>query len=238
MSDADLPPALVFGGSRGIGAATVTALAAKGRKVIYTARRAPDDHPAPGARFLACDITLPEQVAAVFDTVLAEHGAPGVIVANAGINRPPAPLADYPPERFAELVAVNLTGAFTMLSAAARHCADGGSIIALSSTLAHHPVPGTGPYSATKAAIEALVRALQRELAPRGVRVNAVAPGPVDTDLFRAGKDAAALARSVAMSPFERIGTPEEVAALIAFLASDEASWIAGQTLRVNGGLV
>lgn len=238
MADTTNAAALVFGGSRGIGAATVAALAEAGRPVAYTGRGAPQTPPAPGARFHACDIREPAQVEAVFDSVRAEHGRPGVIVANAGINAPPAPVADFPPERFAELVAVNLTGAFTVLSAAARHCADSGSIIALTTSLVRHPVPGTGPYSATKAAVEVLVRVMQRELAPRGIRVNAIAPGPVDTDLFRAGKDDAALARSAAMSPLGRVGTPAEVAAVIAFLASDAASWVAGQVIQPNGALV
>ena len=237
MSDAQDRAAVVFGGSRGIGAATVAALAAAGHPVFYTARQQPATAPAPDARFLPCDIRSPAQVEAVFAAMEASHGAPGVIVVNAGINVPPAPLADFPAERFADLVAVNLTGAFTLLSSAARHCADGASIVAMTTTLVRQPVPGTGPYSATKAAVEVLVRVMQRELAPRGVRVNAVAPGPVDTDLFRAGKDAAALARSAAMSPFGRVGTPAEVAAVIAFLASDAASWVAGQIIQPNGAM-
>jgi 3-oxoacyl-[acyl-carrier protein] reductase len=93
------------------------------------------------------------------------------------------------------------------------------------------------PYIATKAAVEALVRSVSRELAPRRVRVNAVAPGPVDTDLFRAGKNEEAIARSAAMSPFNRVGLPSEVADVVAFLASDKASWMHGQVVQPNGGL-
>ncbi len=232
------PAALVIGGTRGIGAATVAALVTAGHPVIYTGRRANEAPPVPGAQFRVCDIRDPAQVEDVFAAVCAEYGAPGVIVANAGINVPPASVANFPAERFADLVSVNLTGAFTLLSAAARHCADGGSIIALTTSLVRHPLPGTGPYSATKAAVEVLVRVMQRELSSRGIRVNAVAPGPVDTDLFRAGKDESALARSAAMSPFDRVGTPEEIAAVVAFLASDAASWIAGQIIQPNGALV
>lgn len=231
-------PALVFGGTRGIGAATVAALATAGHPVTYTGRREPGVAPARDTRFQACDIRQPAEVEACFAAMRDDPGVPGVIVANAGINTPPATVGDFPSDRFAELVAVNMTGAFNVLSAAARHCADGGSIVALTTSLVRYPLPGTGPYAATKAAVEMLVRAMQRELAPRGIRVNAVAPGPVDTDLFRAGKDEAALARSAAMSPFDRVGTPEEVASVIAFLASDAASWVAGQVVQPNGALV
>jgi 3-oxoacyl-[acyl-carrier protein] reductase len=99
-------------------------------------------------------------------------------------------------------------------------------------------VPGGGPYTATKAAVESLLRSMSKELAARKIRVNGVAPGPVDTDLFRAGKNEEAVARSAAMSPFNRIGTPEEVAEVVAFLASDKASWVHGQIIQPNGGMV
>ncbi len=121
---------------------------------------------------------------------------------------------------------------------AARQVADGGTIIALTTSLVRVAAPGLGPYSATKAAVECMIRSLSKELAGRGVRVNGVAPGPVDTDLFRAGKDEAAVARSAAMSPFNRVGRPEEVAEVVRFLASDKASWIHGQIVQPNGEMV
>ncbi|GAA4532186.1 hypothetical protein GCM10023174_24700 [Chelativorans composti] len=129
-------------------------------------------------------------------------------------------------------------GAYNALKAAAQKVQDGGTIIVLTTSLVRHAVPGVGPYAATKAAVETMVRSLARELAGRGVRVNCVAPGPVDTDLFRSGKDEAAIARSAAMSPFNRVGRPEEIGNVIAFLASDKASWISGQIIQPNGGLV
>ncbi len=94
------------------------------------------------------------------------------------------------------------------------------------------------PCTASKVAVESLIRSMSKELPGRGVRVNAVAPGPVDTDLFRSGKDAAAVARSAGMSPFNRVGEAEEVANVIAFLASDKASWVNGQFVQPNGGMV
>jgi 3-oxoacyl-[acyl-carrier protein] reductase len=137
-----------------------------------------------------------------------------------------------------QLIEVNIVGAFHVLREAARRVVDGGAIVALTTSLVRHAAPGLGPYSASKAAVECLVRSLAKELAPRRVRVNAVAPGPVDTDLFRAGKTDEAKARSAAMSPFNRVGTPAEVAEVAAFLMSSRASWVHGQVVQPNGGLI
>jgi 3-oxoacyl-[acyl-carrier protein] reductase len=115
---------------------------------------------------------------------------------------------------------------------------DGGNIIGLTTSMVRVAVPGGGAYTATKAGVESLLRSMSKELAARKIRVNGVAPGPVDTDLFRAGKDEAAIARSAGMSPFNRVGQPEEVAEVVAFLASDKASWVHGQIIQPNGGMV
>lgn len=235
--------ALVFGGSRGIGAAAVQKLAAQGFDVAFTyVSNPPGAADAPGGVKIAgyqVDITDPADVAKVFEAVAKDFGAPpDCIVANAGINVPPGPVADFDNDNFRKLVEVNLVGAFNVLQHAARNIQDGGTIIGVTTTLVRFAAPGLGPYSATKAAFECLLRSMSKELAGRGIRVNGVAPGPVDTDLFRSGKDEAAVQRSAAMSPFNRVGKPEEVAEVIAFLASSKSSWVAGQIVQPNGGLV
>ncbi|HWA37823.1 MAG TPA: SDR family oxidoreductase [Burkholderiales bacterium] len=224
------PIALVFGGSRGIGAACVDALKNE-FDVAFTSVSGSAGH--------KVDIQNAEEVKDVFESVEKQYGRKvDCVVVNAGINVPPGPMAQFDAGIFRKLVDVNIVGAFNVLGEAARRVADGGSIIALSTSLVRHAAPGLGPYSATKAAVESLARSMAKELAPRKVRVNCVAPGPVDTDLFHAGKTDEAKARMAALSPLNRIGQPKEVAEVVAFLASSRASWIQGQVVQPNGGMI
>lgn len=235
--------AIIFGGTRGIGAACVNALNADGFDVAFTyVTSEPEERPAaPGTTIRAykADVANRDDVKSVFESSEKDLGGPVTcVVANAGINVPPGPLAQFDPDNFRRLVEVNFVGAFNVLSEAARQVADNGTIIGLTTSMVRLAVPGVGPYSATKAAVECLLRSMQKELAGRGVRVNGVAPGPVDTDLFRAGKNEEALMRSAGMSPLNRVGEPEEIANVVAFLASDKASWVLGQIVQPNGGMV
>lgn len=235
--------AIVFGGSRGIGAACVKKLNEDGFDVAYTyVSSAPETvTAAAGTQVKAykVDICNPDEVAKVFADVATDFGGGATcVVANAGINVPPGPMAQFDPANFRKLVEVNIVGAFNILAEAARQVADNGTIIATTTSLVRNAVPGVGPYSATKGAVECLVRSMSKELAGRGVRVNAVAPGPVDTDLFRAGKNEEALKKSAGMSPLNRVGRPEEIAEVVAFLASDKSSWVLGQIVQPNGGMI
>ncbi len=238
---AQRPLAVVFGGTRGIGAACVDALLRDGYDVAYTAtaQAAPLATRGPGrAACYAADVRDAAAVARVFADAARDFGAPTqVVVANAGINRPPGPVAQYPDDAFRELVEVNLVGAFNVLREAARQVADGGRIVALTTSMVRTAPAGVSAYTCTKAAVEIIVRAMAKELSPRKVRVNAVAPGPVDTELFRAGKTDEMKARSAALSPFNRVGEAGEVAEVVSFLVSDRASWVQGQIVQPNGGM-
>jgi 3-oxoacyl-[acyl-carrier protein] reductase len=231
------PVVIIFGGSRGIGAACVKAFATAGWQVAST--YSTNASAAAAGKSYQADIRDTASVAKVFEQAQADFGtAPQAVIANAGINVPAGPMASFKPDDFRQLLDVNVVGAFNVLAESARRVKDGGAIVAITTSLVRHAVPGTGPYAATKAAVESLVRSMSKELSGRGIRVNAVAPGPVDTDLFNAGKTEEAKQRMAAFSPFNRIGRPDEVAEVVRFLASEQASWVQGQIVQPNGGMV
>lgn len=235
--------AIIFGGSRGIGAACVESFVENGFDVAYTyVSNTPSADKFGGkgkVKAYQVEISNLSEVEQVFADVANDFGgAPTCVVANAGINKPGAPVGQFDPANFRQLVEVNIVGAFNILKIAAQQVVDGGTIIAITTSLVRFAVPGTGPYTATKAAVESMVRSMSKELAGRKVRVNAVAPGPVDTDLFRAGKTEEVIAKMAGLSPLTRIGNPREIAEVVSFLASDKASWVLGQVVQPNGGMV
>lgn len=238
--------ALVTGASRGIGRAIALRLARDGYAlaVNYAGNRAAADEvvatiAATGGRALAvqADIADPDQVAALFATIRETWGRLDVVVNSAGVMAL-APIADGRLADFDRIVATNLRGAYLVLGHAARAIADGGRIIALSTSVIGTALPGYGAYIAAKAGVEGLVRVLAKEVRGRGVTVNAIAPGPVATELFLDGKTEEQIARHVAATPLERLGTPEDIAGTVAFLAGPDGGWVNGQVLRANGGLV
>jgi 3-oxoacyl-[acyl-carrier protein] reductase len=238
--------ALVTGASRGIGAAVAERLADDGFTVVIN--YAGDPKPAEalarkieakGGRALTAraDVSDPHAVRGMFDAAEAAFGGVDVLVNNAGIMKL-AKLVDSDDAMFDQQIAVNLKGSFNTMREAAKRLRDGGRIVNLSTSVVGTKLETYGVYTATKSAIETLTAVLSKELRGRSITVNAVAPGPTATDLFLAGKSAELIDRFAKGNPLERLGTPADVASAVAFLVGPDGSWINGQVLRANGGLV
>ena len=228
--------AFVTGGSRGIGLATANALAAQGHRVVVGSRSKPDDLTAE-LTWVQCDITDGASIDAAFDEMEERIGSASIVVANAGITRDMLVLR-MKERDFADVVDANLTGSFRVAQRAVRPMMRNrwGRIILMSSVVAALGQAGQANYAASKAGLVGLGRSLAREFASRGITVNLVAPGPIETDMLAAAGEKAIEAMTAAV-PVGRVGRPEEVAAAVCFLASDAAGFITGATLPVDGGL-
>jgi 3-oxoacyl-[acyl-carrier protein] reductase len=241
---------LVTGGSRGIGAAIARRLAYEGARVIVNfhtskpdAERVVTDIAAYGgwAEAAKADVADMQQVQALVSNAAARLTAAGgrldVLVSNAGIAEP-AKLEEIDEPQFDRQFTTNVKSVLFGAKTAARIFGDqGGAIINVSSVNGRMPAPGAAIYSGTKAAVEAITVALARELGPRGVRVNAVAPGTTATDMTRRVLTAELEAMAVSRTALRRIGAPDDIAKVVAFLASDDAAWITGEVITASGGL-
>lgn len=238
--------AVVTGGSRGIGRQIALRLAADGLPVAVGyashAKRAQEtvdeiERAGGSAVALAGDVAHPGAAPALFALAEDRFGGVDVVVHCAGMMYPPTPVAELDLELLERLYAVNVLGTFAVLQEASRRVRSGGAIVTLSSSVIGLSLPGYSAYISSKASVSAISLVLARELRGRDITVNAVAPGPTATEMFVEGKDEATIERFARQPPLERLGTPEDVTEVVAFLAGP-ARWVNGQTVRVNGGIV
>jgi len=238
--------AIVTGASRGIGAAIAERLARDGLTVIvnYAGSAEPAEAlvrkiEAAGGRALAAQADVADAAAMkrLFDSAEAAFGGVDILVNNAGIMEN-APLADSGDDLFDRHIAVNLKGTFNGLREAARRLRTGGRIVNFSSSVIGLYQPNYAVYAATKGAVEAMTHVLSKEMRGRSITVNAVAPGPVATELFLKGKPQPLIDTLANISPLQRLGQPSDIAEVVAFLVGPQGGWVNGQVLRANGGAV
>jgi NAD(P)-dependent dehydrogenase (short-subunit alcohol dehydrogenase family) len=235
--------ALITGSSRGIGRAVAERLAAEGAAVILHCnqnRAAADELAAQirSPRVLQADLSSPSEIERIFAELGAELGSTrlDILVNNAGIWKP-TPLGKTSPEAVDEMLNTNLKSVFLVTQAALPLLRDGARIVNMSSVAGRLGVGERNLYGATKAAMDSLTRSWALELAPRGILVNAVAPGYIETDMTAEHfSDSAVLENAIQRSPLGRLGNAAEIADVVAFFCSDEARWITGQSLNVSGG--
>ncbi|MEW4452368.1 SDR family oxidoreductase [Bremerella sp. JC817] len=236
--------AIVTGGSRGIGANICTSLAAAGANVVvnYTS-----NHPAAAevvakiesdsgaAIAVQADVSQVEDVRKLFDAAEQQWGPVDILVNNAGIVHYKT-IEETSDEEFDRVMQVNTYGVFYALREAATRLAEGGRVINISSSAVRMMLPTYGPYCATKGAVEQLTRSFAKEMGKRGITVNAVSPGPTETDLFMGNNDQEKIERMRSLSAFGRLGKSEDMGPVVVFLASEDGGWITGQVVPVNGG--
>src|ERR1700733_4660755 len=246
MSATQNAGSIVTGASGGIGRAIALRLARDGYAVAvhYAGNSDKADSvaaeiKAAGGKAIAvkADVAKTDEVQQLFQSAIAAFGKLDVVVNSAGIM-PLSAIEKGDVAVFDKVIATNLRGTFLVLAQAAQHLEGGGRIVALSSSVVAKSFPTYGAYIASKAGVEGLVHVLANELRGRNITVNAVAPGPVGTELFLRGKSETLINELAKLAPLERLGLPEDIARVVSFLAGPEGSWINAQVLRANGGFV
>ena len=242
----DKPIALITGGAQGIGYACAEAIAEDGARIVVADRNADGiaaatDKLGDDAVSMVCDMGDPAQITGLFDKIEKDVGTVSILVNNAGIALP-GDFLETSLEQFQQVINVNLTGSFLALQRAAKSMvASGieGAIVNMSSVNAQVAIPSIAAYCASKGGIMQLTKAAALALAPHNIRVNAVGPGSIDTDMMAVvNADPAAMQMVMSRTPLKRIGSPREIGDVVAFLASKKASYITGETIYVDGGRI
>ncbi len=238
--------AIVTGSSRGIGSEIALTLANAGAKIVinYVNNKPAADKVCAaildaggGCKVVQADVSDPVAVRKLFAAASEHFNHIDILINNAGILLFKE-IADIQDDEFDHIVDVNFKSVFYTLREAATKLSDHGRVVNISSTVTRMMLPKYGAYAATKAAVEQLTRIFAREVGKRGITANTISPGPIDTELFRAGKTAADIERMAAMAALGRIGEVDDIAQVVLFLVSDEARWITGQDIGVNGGII
>lgn len=236
---------IITGASRGIGAEIAKAIAQAGASVVinYTNNRSATDLVVSEIKSLGgnaisvrADVGDSVEVKALFDTAITHFGKIDILINNAGTAIFKA-IQDTSDEELDRIFAINVKGTFYCLREAATRLSNGGRIINISSSVTRLILPTYGAYAATKGAVEQLTRVFAKEMGSRGITVNSISPGPTNTELFLEGKSEETIQRLAAMSALGRIGETEDIAKVVLFLASEEAAWVTGQNIGVNGGI-
>ena len=246
MSSLSEKVAIVTGGSRGIGAAISKRLSRDGAKLLINfgandaaAESVKKDIEANGGEvyLMKGDVSNPHIIKELFDAATARFGGFHILINNAGISGH-QPLGEIGVEFCDRLFAINLRAVLLTINEAARRMTEGGRIINISSIAARSALPGGAAYAATKAGVEAITRVAAAELGPRGITVNAVAPGATETDMLRRffEEDKGEKTKMLQSTPLGRLGQPEDIADVVAFLASEDSRWITGQVIAASGG--